>query len=795
MIQITDIVGNCNLKTLSPSNIVMATLVALISFCILLAVHGNIMLEPNSFMLSKEGEAIRLHYVMAYHAKYDSSYVNFEGMNYPFGEHMIYCDAQPLMNNGFKWVSSTFSEAGNYTIGVQNVISLYGLILGAVLYFFVLVRWRLPAWYAAMASLAIMLLGPQIIRMPWHPSLAYAFFIPGSILLYQNYFRSKSWFSAFWIFAWSLAAYFINPYFGVMTAALFGLMNLLIFKLIDWKQLSQYGKAAVQVLAPGLIYQLWGSLTDHRTDRVQLPTGLHEFTANLSTYFSSPYTGFAEYFDFLGADINDLYAHFEGLSYLGIFVIILLFVFTIRWFFRLVLRKPTWQYLKPEQRQLIPIIVAFAILSMGIPFVLHPAFEDLLSLFKPLRQLRALGRFAWFPTILTQLLCITLVYRWIMGALNSKILQGLSLCAVMAGLGLMIFEGISLHQETNTHQYAGNALIFDDFTEDIAFQHLRDAKEAIDPSEYQAIVPIPYYHTGSELFLPKTHTSYRAMLEVLAYSYEVNLPVTSCYLSRISRTESRKALQLFSLGMMKKEIAQDFPDDRPLLLFHSKCVVKLSVEEKRLLKMGNTVFESKSARLVSIRPSQIWKMENDMVYSWYTENQDHYTEINGVKFSGNVAPIRLSFDDQLHEHSFAGRGCFIQKKGEQKYLFDQFAHTETSRSGKYELSFWLETSLNRAQSVLVMERLNKDGTTISKEYLREASRSFTHMKNWMRWQTELEIIDGQFIRLWLEEPTDRPGIIVDELQLIPENCSVFVPLNSNKWLWNNYPFDIPSITP
>ena len=66
------------------------------------------MIAPNSYMLSDEGEAARVYYVMASHAKSDSTFTNFQGMNYPFGEHLVYCDAQPLVTNSFKLAVKAF---------------------------------------------------------------------------------------------------------------------------------------------------------------------------------------------------------------------------------------------------------------------------------------------------------------------------------------------------------------------------------------------------------------------------------------------------------------------------------------------------------------------------------------------------------------------------------------------------------------------------------------------------------------------------------------------------------------
>jgi len=39
------------------------------------------------------------YYTVAYHIEHDSSYTWFNGMNYPYGEHAVYTDNQPLVSN------------------------------------------------------------------------------------------------------------------------------------------------------------------------------------------------------------------------------------------------------------------------------------------------------------------------------------------------------------------------------------------------------------------------------------------------------------------------------------------------------------------------------------------------------------------------------------------------------------------------------------------------------------------------------------------------------------------------
>lgn len=747
------------------------------------------MLSPNSYMLSEEGEGIRVYYVMAYHAKHDSNYVNFEGMNYPYGEHIIYCDAQPLVANGFKWFVNLFPGAADYAVGTQNVISLYGLILASILYFFLFRRWKMPPWYSAAVAIVMMLFAPQILRMPWQPGPSYAFVMPIFILLYQSYYRNRSWKISGIICFTGLIAYLINPYFGVIATAFYALIHVFISKKPDWKQFSFYIKGFVTSLLPGILYQFWGAFTDFRTDRVQLPDGLHQFTATLSTIFTSPYTPAAAFYEAIGVDMDNIWEHFEGLSYIGLFSILIILFFVVRRIYGKATKTTFEQFLTNEQKALIPAIIILLLLAMGVPFILHHSFEEMLSLFKPLRQLRAYGRFAWIATILIDLLSFYLIYRWYESTENKK-LQPIILGVIISGLLFTSVEGVYMHQEARKHQYAGNTLIESGIQQDSTLAHLAPLINEISSEDYQAIVPIPYFHVGSELFVTGTHTTYQAMLEALSFSYHVNIPVTACYLSRISRKESSRSFQFFAPTSIKKEIAEDYTSEKPLLLFYSKFIQSISKDEERLLKLGTTIFENDQLLLVSIPPSEIWSTETGPKHSWYTEYTQLYTSTSELHYFGKIPPIYLNYDNEYQISSFMGDGALYQEPGTVEYLFDQKRDASNATLGKYELSFWLETSLNRPQSNLMVEITDHSGKVLSTETLYEAKRSFGHLNGWVRWQHEVELRDDQYIRLWIKEPTDRPGILIDEVMLLPEKSSVFVPVNHETWTWNNFPFDI-----
>ncbi|MBL4704219.1 MAG: hypothetical protein JKY54_06845 [Flavobacteriales bacterium] len=748
------------------------------------------MIAPNNYLLSYEGEAARVYYVLASHAKTDSTYVNFQGMNYPYGENVIFCDGQPLLTNGFKAVAEIFSAVTDYAVGVQNFISLYAFIVGALLLYIFLIQWKIPPWYASLAAFVIMLIGPQVVRLPWHPALSYAFFIPLLLVLYQQYFRNRHWKVTIFIFVVNTCAFFINVYLGIMGVGLFGIVAMILLYKERWKSIKPYLQSAVQTLLPAMLFLSYQAISDGRLDRVNTPTGVLDFTSTLGTIFSSPYSPLTPFYDFIGIDSNQTLMHWEGMSYVGMACNLLILFFVLRFMIRWVKRKPLWVFMDREKKLLMIVAVSFLVMAMGIPFVLTDSFNGLLDLITPLKQLRGWGRMAWMFTFCINVIMMYLLYRLLngKGKVKWKKITGIGVAVML--LLFQGYEGTYLHVEAHTKQVKGNPFVLGKLTENKLVGHLEEALSKVNPDDYSALVPIPYFHWGSELFLTPTSSSYRAELEAFTFAYHTGLPMTACFTSRNSRMESINAFQFFAPSMIEKQIAKDIPSDKPLLIFYSRHVSNaLSEDEQRILNLGEVVYESVMFRLISVQPDQIWKTNSEQIYSWLIDYKDQYTQIGKVWYFGETPPVYLSYNDEQKVVAMNG-GALSSKENDRQFIFDQQKDAPNLNAGTYELSFWFENSKNRSQAHLVMETVDASGNLIAEVDLWNAKRTAGFVGNWMRWHHPVEIIEGQFVRFYIVQPFNKPGWVVDELLLQAPGSPVYVNTDKNNWYWNNYPLTL-----
>jgi hypothetical protein len=763
-----------------------AAVVTLSSFCALWSIHGNVLIHPNSYSLSTEGEGARVYFVLASHAKNDSSYVNFEGMNYPFGEHIVYCDAQPLVANSFRFLTTVFPSFQGYAVGFQNTLSLYALIVAALLLYLVFIRWDIPPWYAALAAFAIMLIGPQITRMPWQPGLAYPF-IPGLLLLYQQFIRSRSWKITAVISVVNLLLFLINPYLGVTGVGLFLLVGLFVKKREGWKPFTQLFQLLAQTAAPSLLYTAWVSATDDHLDRVRIPTGFDQFMAQGNTVFASINSPLSGLYESLGVDPLNASIHWEGWAYVGLSVTLLLAAFLGLWIRTRVSKTNLNIGFESQHKILLVVCLIFLLFGMGFPFNLHQSFESLLDIFPPIRQLRALGRFAWFFAVGMNVLAFYGLYHFVKNHLTAKWKwAGWSVAVVL--FGLTSFEGIYLHIDAAENQTKENVFAPEKLAES-QIAYLAEPIDSVDFSKYCAILPLPYYHIGSELFTPPTRGSFRIVLESVALSYYSGLPLMSSHLSRLSASETMATLQLFSSPILEKELQNHLQSDKPILVFYSKKGLQLHPAEKRILALGTTIYETDYAHFVEVWPADIWEMAAADFLDDFNVHREAYKQADSTwTYPPTSQPwIYESYDDQQTEIALHNGALDIDAQADQ-YFFCQSSTCKELAPGKYMLSFWFECSINRSQAVLIREELHAESAAvISSEEFRKAGQTFDFHKGWKRYEIEIDYDPDENWHYRFEAPYNIEHLYIDNLLLIKKEQSVFIELDDGNWLWNGWP--------
>lgn len=543
----------------------------------------------NTLLSSITLDSIKNYYTFVYHAAADKSALKFGGMNYPFGEHVVYTDCQPLISTLLSYLPFSTDSL----IGILHFL-LYGSFVVAPLFLYAVLRkLNLARTNAFLSALAIALLSPQFLKInAGHHALAYGCLIPWSLLLIIKQQQEQKKTTSLKLSIFNTAVFFIHPYLG-FCLSLFSLIALGFYAVREpelFRRLSYYLQVFFSSIFPIVFFKLFMKLSDEHENRPQEPFGLDVMVENTGSLLSPEFGPFK---DFLSSIFPERSQHFEGHSYLGFFVILLsLACLLLLPFYLRRIRMP---------KGLLSILVSSLVL-LGISFGYHHKLLQSMGINSPsVNQFRAVCRFAWVFYFVLPLTLVILLDRLL--PLLFKVEKNKSL---VIRLMLVLFL-------TSNFVEAGalinlNSAAFwkfrNFFNSDLLTKEEKEILEFIKKDSSQAILPLPLFHGGSEMY--DRLGSSNSMAPAMLYSYHARLPIIGIMASRGSRTETEATISLLNPYQKTQAIKKKLSKQN---VFVIQTKDPLLPDEVRLTKKLKYFNESDSLKFALISPKNIFQAE------------------------------------------------------------------------------------------------------------------------------------------------------------------------------------------
>ncbi|MFN8394732.1 MAG: hypothetical protein U0176_08690 [Bacteroidia bacterium] len=536
--------------------------------------YHDVLLHPNGTFMGSGHDGLKNYYTPWYHAKYDSTFTWFEGMNYPYGDHIVFADGQPLLSNSIKVLG-----LADWTVGIINCALLLTLLLTGWLIYRILRRWQVGPWWAALAAVAVAMLSPQLVRINNHYGLGYTFVVPLIWHLVLRFFEKPSILRSLPITVTVFLLGWLHPYF-VMISAVFMTAFWGFYALLGWRKMPHLQKLlhyGLQVLLPMALFAISLKLTDRVTDRPEHPYGIDEYVASYKTIFA-PLA--LKTLDQIPRKIfKELPPDWEGVAYVGLLGGL---TFAIFWMttlgrlgygavtrrlkgFRLVENPDA----SDDQNRMIVVSMlaglAVGVFACGFPFAIKP--ELLTEWFPPIRQFRSLGRFAWvfYYTCLT--FGFYLVWR-LMAWLKGKKLQVVGIAIGTISLVWTLVEGFALNYPIHKHiQRSMAELQMPGKPGLIPGSQPSEWMKYVDPNAFNAITVLPYFHAGSENLIANEPTYCAQAFEA---SIRTGIPMMNVMMSRTSLNQTWKQLQWVTGTDEEPEIMKDLGQARILAMRFGK---------------------------------------------------------------------------------------------------------------------------------------------------------------------------------------------------------------------------------
>lgn len=662
----------------------------IVSLVLLFIFFGNILTSPNYVFFSNSGDGLKSTFGSYYHLQYDSTYWHTESMNYPYGESALFTGGQSLIINAMKVLSSIGLDLSNQLTGILNVWLLFSIVLAAFFLFLLFYDLKIPWWYALIAANIIAFLSPQLNRMGGHFNLGYVYFLPLFLYLLKRFFDRPNYKLSLLISAISFIALGTHAYFFALYA--FWIFFLLVYCFFYEKE--RFGKLSpsiihllIQIVIPFVIFNL--ITLSYPTDRSAFPWGFFEarsFPEAVFLPFDKPYARFVHF----------SYLKWEGMAFIGMIASISAFVLV-------------FNYIKSKVRGrfigmgitgnhflnaiLLGSVIALFI-SFAYPFIWN--LEWMLKYTGPFKQFRAVGRFNWLFFYTMNIIAFYLVWNLYQTKKNllSKIIL---LAAILWGS-----YDAYLNTRGNGEWLENRIVQLEDIQNELPENRWVNK---INPNEYQAILTLPYFHIGSEVYWIGHSTN--AEKNSFIASWKTGLPLIPVMLSRTSISQTMKSLAFYFEPLSQYKIINEFPNRKDILLLHQKGE-KLTENENRFLPYAIPIDDNDVFSILRLPLDSIKKLNTDFQNNLIAQSQDsNLFQTNGFMTSDSA--MQFIFQSFGNEKPDMNRTAtyFASDATQICILMDTILFDDTST---LMISFWMK-DLNQDLVPRSVLKLNVEGST------------------------------------------------------------------------------------
>lgn len=754
----------------------------IISIVFIFLFYGKIIQNPNKYVFANDGDGIKNYFTYCYHIKHDTSFVNFQGMNYPYGEHYLYTDCHPVLTNLFKAISNISDFFVNNSIGILNLLMILSIFLTFWLVYYLLREFEINKWICVLFSVSITMLSPQIFRLGGHLALSYSVAIPLSWLLMLRIFKfGRNIKLIIFLFLNNLFWMFIHAYLGVIVIG-FEFFILLFYFLFDKTRKSKmlnYLSITLSIILPILIFNIFLSTTDTHTDRTDNPSSFFLNNAEFDDVFlpnQPPLKPFIE--KLIHSEIKQKW---EAWSYVGIATTLLFLVVVISLIVASIRRKKNKIVEISFQSKLMNISLLSSIIlllfAMAIPFRQFPELLDFLSIFK---QFRGTGRFTWpFYFVITVFTAYSMHY-YINSAKNSVKRIVLIVVTIIMGC-FSIFEAIPYH--VNSSKSITTSL--NPFEIKYLNENYVNAIQSINPNDYQAIITLPFYYYGSESFARfRVEPTARASF---IFSYHTGIPIINANLTRTSVAESKNIVQIVTPNFYNKPIIGDFKSSKPFIILRTND--SITKYEKLILNKAKAIFISDEISLFAISKEKLFENHSiEVINDYKLKKEKLYRNLNFECTTDSSYIFYNNFDNNKASITYRGKGAYASvKKGDN--VFAEFNGNTFKSNKQYDVSLWMYNGLKDALNLwfrFIIDEYDENNNLINQTVI-FPEHAETIDGNWSLVEGIYTVSNAKHrIKIYSVGKKDSKAELFADDLLIKESENNIYRLDSNELFFNNH---------
>jgi hypothetical protein len=739
----------------------------LLTFAAFFVQYPHHVLNPNNQTFHSHGDLVVTHADLMYHVKYDTD-GTFNGMNYPNGDYIFMTDANGSFAQVFRWVNNNIYNIEDILPGItMSIIYLFLGFCGMFL-FMIMRTMDVSTWLALILAPLITLLSPQMARFVCHLSLSFPFVLPMVMLwTLRKYHIPK-------IELWDLVFFFVtffffmnNAYIGFIMCMFAGAIGFVLF-LIGLKTGEHKRASMIMMISPVvitiLVYIIL-KITDPYNDRIEEQWGFFYYHTHYHSFFYPRYSLMS---GFLGKNMTNDFRSIEWCNNLGLVPLGLITSYISYEFLRLVKYK-SWKPLLPKNTMMLVFLISsFLMVLFAANTSIFPIKDMIESYIDILLMFKSTGRFSWPFYFVIGILSVKILQAWI----YKLDVRNMSYKWILV-LPLLLFYGYEVNyylgqvfRKLDAHNYLTPP------ESDETLKIFNDA--GINQDNYQAMIAAPLLVGWNEKILMKVNNrTEKGALSVMALT---GIPMINGRLSRNSTSKTLLATQMSSHPLIKKEVLDLLPNDKPILIIQGVGAYDwLSFGERSLINNAEEVFRTKKFIGYKMTISKI----NELYESNVKYALDYAAKSDSLPYSFLT---RYGYDDQKTDKSLFGQGAL--QLGEKDHHILDVKHDFEKDTTKLKLTVWTDITSKKYGMPEYHIKVFKEDKLIYKSVF--ISREFKDIYNdWVRASHSFSLPKGK-VTIKVLARNNQPYWI-DELQLIDiEEGNSIVKYEDGTILLDNY---------
>jgi hypothetical protein len=750
----------------------------LISAIVIFIQFAPVVRTLNTTLFSTGGDGLKSYYCYLYHIKDDPAALRFEGMNYPYGETIFFTDNQPFLSEVMRLACKVFPGLYNYSIAVWNGSLLLSIILAALFIYLILVELGLPAAMGLLAGIGISMLSPQVTRMGAHFSLAYVFVIPLAIYLLLRFSRKPAWkysIAMALLIVWSGATHMYYIAFLAMLIFLFwmffGIGRNEVFG--KWKVWLPH--VFVQLILPVILVELLVNLSSNAFDRGKYPYGFLYYRAYPESVFLPADRHYGSWIQNL---ISYKHINWEGFAYIGMVATLACTLFFGRVIARLVRGKFRTALMYDQDLFLTFLFWGpFLILlySFGIPFIL--GLEKFVDFIGPVRQIRGVGRFAWVFYYAMNILAVYSAWSFFKSRKRKAvpwIVITLTLLILLTEAQLnMVYIYPYLNRKNPEFVDFRNTLPADGWV------------KGIDPAKYQSILPLPFFHIGSENIWLEPECGIDA--EAFKVSLKTGLPMHAVMMGRTSLSQTYKSLEMIWEPYREPAILGELLSTKPLLVLSAPCD-RLGPGEKLIIEHSRHLGSTGTYDLGEISPDTLRMLVKQHARALAAARDTAARfDGNGYFMHGSAnPPYYRNYSGLNSDPGYLGPGTLVLPWKNPGRFFEEKV-PDGAAPGDLTISFWVNNIQDDNMPRMELEMVNFDANRKVTQYTISIWGRFLRQidGNWGLIEFTVPVKVGETVSLTLFPGKVKKDIVIDDMLVRKAGQDAYGWFGERGWVLNN----------